>query len=395
MSRRPPSQHPRLTRIRRFFGRVRSVTDTFFTGKNQVTLYKHGGEFFPALFAALQAATRSIHLEFYIVRHDRIGRAVAEQLIQAARRGVSVYLLYDYIGSFDTPGSFFRMLEQEGVRCVAFNPPPFRRGLAWFDKRDHRKIAVIDGRTAFTGGLNIAEEYAGFGEDTKQWRDMGVRIEGPAVRELLQVFCENWQGETGEEPPVCTALEAQETAGKDDVMIVSGGPHHNRSRIRAAFRAAIAGAEESIRIENPYFVPGPRITRSLLRAARRGVRVQLILPSYSDVPLVRLVSRGVYANLIRGGIQIYERKETMLHAKVMLIDDDWAVIGSANLDQRSFHRNYEVSVVVDSQEFGSQVAGMFAADLALSLPVSLAEHERRGWLVRLGERLFKPISWFL
>ncbi|HEY5974362.1 MAG TPA: cardiolipin synthase [Geobacteraceae bacterium] len=395
MSRRPSPQHPRLTRIRRFFGRLRSVTDTFFTNNNEVTLYQHGGEFFPALLSALEAATRSIHLEFYTVRNDRVGQAVAERLLQSARSGVNVYLLYDYMGSFDTPGSFFRMLEQGGVHCVAFNPPPFRRGLAWFDKRDHRKIAVIDGQTAFAGGLNIADEYAGFGEDTKRWRDMGVRIQGPAVLELLKVFCENWQGETGDELPACAAMPAVGTKGNDDVMIVSGGPHHNRSRIRAAFRAAIAGAEESIRIENPYFVPGPRITRSLLRAARRGVQVQLILPAYSDVPLVRLVSRGFYAPLIRGGIQIYERKKTILHSKVMLIDDSWAVIGSANLDQRSFHRNYEVSVVVDSDAFGEQVAGMFAADLALSVPVSLAEHERRGWLVRLGERLCKPISWFL
>ena len=395
MSHRSTSRQHRFARIRRFFGRFRHVTDTFFSCGNQVTLYRHGGEFFPALYEALQRATSSICLEFYIVRNDQVGQAVAELLLQAAGRGVSVCLLYDYIGSFETPAGFFRMLEQGGVRCVAFNPSPFRRGLAWFDKRDHRKIAVIDGTTAFAGGLNIAKEYAGFGEDPTRWRDMGVRLQGPAVQELRQVFYENWIHETGEEPPADEAPPGQARDGNDDVMIVSGGPHHNRSRIRAAFRIAIAGAERSIRIENPYFVPGPRITRSLLRAAGRGVRVQLILPSHSDVPLVRLVSRSYYAPLIRGGIEIYERTGTVLHAKVMLIDDAWAVIGSANLDQRSFHRNYEVSVVVASAVFGRQVASMFADDLALSRPVTLAAHEQRGWLVRVMERLCAPISWFL
>jgi cardiolipin synthase len=179
------------------------------------------------------------------------------------------------------------------------------------------------------------------------------------------------------------------------VMIVSGGPHHNRSFIRSAFRMAIAGAADSVKILNPYFLPGPRVLRSLLRAAERGVRVQLVLPAKSDVPLVSLLSRSTYGLLLKGGIEIYERKGTVLHAKVMLIDDYWGVIGSANLDQRSFHRNYEVNVIVDSREFGWQMAGMFADDLALSRRVLLEEHERRGLFVRVMERLCAPVSWFL
>ena len=158
---------------------------------------------------------------------------------------------------------------------------------------------------------------------------------------------------------------------------------------------AIAGASEEIKILNPYFLPGPRVLRSLLRAAGRGVRVQLILPAKSDVPLVRLLSRSYYALLLRGGIEIFERQGTMLHAKVMLIDDYWAVIGSANLDHRSFHRNYEVNVIVDSREFGSQVAEMFEQDLAMSRSIVLEEHERRGVWVRFLERCCAPISWFL
>lgn len=380
----------------RFFNLFRRNTEAFPTRGNRVELFKQGGEFFPAMFQAIHQAERTVCLEFYIIRDDATGRAFADTLLAAAARGVMVYLLYDYIGCFDTPGSFFRRLEKGGVACCPFNPPPFRKGIAWFDKRDHRKIAVIDGKTAFTGGLNIGDEYAGHGENPHRWRDVGIRIEGPAVQELQRLFRESWHSEKRTVPEGCADnYQLSDPPGADEVFIVNGGPHHNRSFIRSAFRMAIAGASDSITIANPYFIPGPRVARSLLRAAGRGVRVQLILPSKSDVPLVKLVSRTYYAPLLRSGIEIFEREGTMLHAKVMLIDDCWSVIGSANLDQRSFHRNYEVNVIVDSLEFGKQVAEMLAVDLAGSRRIMLAEHEKRGWYVRFLERLCSPVSWFL
>jgi cardiolipin synthase len=242
--------------------------------------------------------------------------------------------------------------------------------------------------------MNIGDEYAG-GYKTLHWRDVGVRIEGAAVQELRRLFCESWQSENAELPICGYEADCSRTAGKDEVAIVSGGPHHNRSRIRAAFRMAIAGATAGIRIETPYFVPGPRFIRALLRAVKRGVRVQLILPDKSDVPLVRLVNRSSYATLIKGGIEIYELGGTVLHGKVMLIDGHWSVIGSANLDQRSFHRNFEVNVIAASSDFGRQVDEMFSEDLAASRRISLEEHERRGFGVRLLERLIAPVSWFL
>jgi cardiolipin synthase len=225
---------------------------------------------------------------------------------------------------------------------------------------------------------------------------VGVRIDGPAVAVLGELFRESWRDEGGCVPDDrASSLPAAPASGDAGVLVVSGGPHHNRSFIRSAFRMAMAGAAESIRIINPYFIPGPRVIRSLLRAAARGVRVQLILPARTDVRLVQLVSRSSYAPLLKAGIEIYERQGTVLHAKVMLIDCCWAVIGSANLDHRSFHRNYEVNVVVDSQEFGDQVAAIFADDLAQSRRVDLDEHERRGLVARALERLFSLISWFL
>jgi cardiolipin synthase len=384
---------PRSSRFSRLF---RRNTAADFLAGNRVELFRNGGDFFPAMLEAFLEATSRLHLEFYIIKNDAVGRAFAETLLAVAARGVEVRLIYDYIGCFETPNSYFQQLELGGVRCLPFNPPSFRRGVSWFDKRDHRKMALIDGRSAFVGGVNIANEYAGYGECMERWRDLGVRIDGPAVTELDELFRESWRREGG--GTVVGGMEVpgeRQESGNDGVLIVSGGPHHNRSFIRSAFRMAMAGATHTIRIITPYFVPGPRIIRTLLRAAARGVQVQLILPEQNDVPLVRLVSRSYYAPLLKAGVAIFEREGTVLHAKVMLIDDCWAVVGSANLDQRSFHRNFEVNVIVDSQEFGSQVAEMFATDLALSRRIDLAEHENRGLLVRLFERLFTPLSWFL
>lgn len=385
----------RKFRRSRFFARFRRSTEAEFSRGNSLALLRTGGDFFGELFASIDQASRSIYLEFYIVRADRTGKHLAELLQRASGRGVAVCLLYDYIGSFDTPASFFRSLEKSGVRCVPFNPPPFRKGLRWFDRRDHRKLAVIDGRVAFAGGMNIGDEYAGVARQERYWRDVGMRLEGPSVGELQQLFCENWHDETSGDPKWCGELTEPPPHGVDEVAIVSGGPHHNRSRIRAAFRMAIAAAAESIRIQTPYFVPGPRFIRALLRAARRGVKVQLILPGRSDVPLVSLANRSSYATLIKGGIEVFERQVTILHTKVMLVDGAWSVIGSANLDHRSFHRNYEVNVIVASHEFGQQVDEMFADDLACSRRIFLEEHEKRGIMIRLMERLAAPMNWFL
>ena len=349
----------------------------------------------PALHGACEAATRYIALEFYMVRDDHAGHLFADVLRHAVSRGVQVLLLYDYVGCFDTSSGYFRMLEQAGVRCVAFNPPSFRRGIRWFDRRDHRKIAVIDGKNAFICGMNIGDEYSGFGESPRRWRDVGIGIRGPAVASLQRLFLENWTEagggvagnvETVAEPPAC---------GDAAVMIVSGGPHHRRSFIHASFRLAIGGAASSVKILNPYFIPGVRVLRALLRAARRGVNVQLILPSISDVPLVKLVSRGYLSPLLRAGVEVYERQGTVLHAKLMFIDDHWAIIGSANLDFRSFHRNYEVNITVDSHAFARQVTEMLESDLLCSRRVTLQEHEGRSWFFRLLELLLSPLGRFL
>lgn len=383
-------------RSSRFLRRFRKSTEAAFFSGNRVDLLPHGGDFLPAMLEEFRSASSHICLEFYIIRNDRVGDLFARSLAEAAGRGVAVLLVYDYIGCLETPASYFRELEKSGVRCTPFNRPPFRKGLGWFDRRNHRKYACIDGSRVFLGGLNIGNEYAGFGDSIGKWRDVGVRIEGPAAGEFDRLFRETWEGETGSPPPGLAASAIRPAVqGAADVMVVNGAPHHTRSFIRSSFRMAIAGASKSVRIITPYFVPGPLVVRSLLRAAKRGVRIQILLPAISDVPLVKIASRAYLSALLKGGIEIYERKGTVLHAKVMLIDECWATLGSANLDFRSFHRNYEVNVIVDHPDFGRQVNRMFDEDLAQSGRITLEEHESRGWFERLLERLCDPIRRFL
>ncbi len=362
---------------------------------NRVTLYAQGGDFFPALFAAAAAAESSILAEFYRIKDDRTGREFAQALLDAAGRGVAAALIYDVVGCFDTPVAYFRRLEAGGVRCLPFNPPAFSR-LHWLDIRDHRKLVVLDGVTAFLGGLNVGDEYAGFGDSLHSWRDVGIRLDGPAAGELRTLFRETWRQEGAEAMPLPADDPAEPQAtGDADVMVVNGTPRRTRSVIGRSFRLAMAVAHYSIRIMTPYFVPGPRVIRALLRALRHGVRVQMILPSVSDVPLVKRASRVYLAPLLQAGAELYERQGTILHAKVMLIDDRWVTLGSANLDLRSFHRNHEINVVIDSREFGGQVRRMFADDLVQSRRIDAAEFARQGLFERLLTWLLSPLSRFL
>ncbi len=364
------------------------------TQGNRVALFVHGGDFFPALFAAMESASVSIHAEFYIVKDDRTGRKFAQALMTAAARGVETALIYDVVGCFETPVAYFRRLQAAGVRCLPFNPPAFSR-LHWLDVRDHRKLVVIDGATAFLGGLNIGDEYAGYGDSLTNWRDVGIRLDGAAAGELQQLFRGTWRQESGEAEPFRETPSVSVPPGDADVMVVNGTPRQTRSVIGRSFRLAMTVARDSIRIMTPYFVPGPRVVRALLRALGQGVRVEMILPSVSDVPLVKTVSRAYLAPLVQAGAELYERQGTILHAKAMLIDDRWITLGSANLDLRSFHRNYEINVVIDSPAFGDQVRRMFDEDLARSRRIDAVDYARRSLLERLLAWLLSPLSRFL
>jgi cardiolipin synthase len=381
----------------RLFKHIRFAGHPVTYRRNRVALYPDGPLFFQTLFAAIRSAERYLLLEYYLIRNDSTGSAFAAELMDAHRRGVQVFLIYDYIGCVETHSVYFKNLTRHGIKLVAFNVPSFKRGIHWFDKRDHRKMTIIDGRQAFLGGFNIGDEYAGPVAGAFKFRDVGFSIAGSAVHELERIFSETWQMER-DEPPGTGAGGRDLSAprpGRANVNIVSGGPHHRSSYIRSAFLAAITSASESVLIVTPYFVPGPRIIRSLLLAVRRGVQVRILLSAKSDVPLMRLVGCSYYTALLKEGIEIYELEREILHAKVMLIDGERTVIGSANLDQRSFHRNFEINCIIDNNSFGRQIAQMLEQDFRDSRAITITDHERRGKLSQLLEKLVNLIAWFL
>jgi cardiolipin synthase len=382
----------------RLLARIRPHTMPVTYRHNRVALFPDGTHFFQGLLAALRSAECMILMEYYIIRNDETGSALATELAAALQRGVRVLLIYDYIGCIDTPSAYFKNLSERGVELIPFNVPSFRRGIHLFDKRNHRKMTIIDSRVALLGGFNIGDEYAGAGELQNRFRDLGFSISGSVVQELIGSFGDIWQMERDERPDlaaVCEQRTARRHPGDANVAIVSGGPHQSSSSIRSAFLFNIASAAEELLVANPYFVPGPRIIRALLRAARRGVRVRMLMPARSDVPLVQLVGRSFYGILLRGGIEIFEMEREILHAKVMLVDGERAVIGSANLDQRSFHRNFEINCVIDSSTFGTQIRKELEADFNAARRVTLGGHESRGIVLRVMEKFVNLFSWFL
>lgn len=395
----PTRKRKRLRRMMRLFRLFRPSFLPVTYRHNRVVLYPGGRSLFRSMYAALRSAKRFILIEFYLIRADRTGAALAAELADAVRRGVRVWMIYDYVGSIDTPSSFFEGMARQGIELIPFNVPSFRRGLHWFDRRDHRKMAIIDGEIAYLGGFNIGDEYSGLVEQSQRFRDVGFSVAGSAVGELVRNFSETWQMERGQPPALPSgggdAAPHPRRRGQADVVIVSGGPHHSRSYIRGAFLVNIASAVEEILIATPYFVPGPRMIRSLLRAVRRGVAVRLLLPARSDVPLVRLLGRSYYGALLGKGIEIRELEREILHGKVMLIDGERTVIGSANLDQRSFHRNYELNSIIDDRTFGRQIRRMLLRDFEDSRRITREAHERRGWTARLLERVIDLFGWFL
>src|SRR6266704_1253536 len=262
----------RLPRFIRLLGRLRPLELPVTHRHNRVELFHGGRQFFEALFAAIHSAEHTILLEYYLIHNDRLGNGLADELAAAVQRGVTVRLIYDYIGCLDTPASYFKNLSKKGVKLLQFNVPSFKRGLYWFDKRDHRKMAIVDGSLALLGGFNVGDAYAGCVADKLSFRDLGFSIRGEAVVELEAVFHETWNSEHETAVRVAPELPRHKISKSGDaaVNIISGGPRQRRSYIREAFQVNIASAAEEILIATPYFVPGPRIMRSLLRAVRRG-----------------------------------------------------------------------------------------------------------------------------
>jgi cardiolipin synthase len=358
---------------------------------NRVRACFRGPETFEAMRAAIDAARAEVLVESYIFKDDATGRSLLEAFARAAGRGVRVCVLADAFGSIATRRAFWKEMRSRGVEVRLFNPlfphlltQPFR---------DHRKILVVDCATAFTGGMNIGDEYgSGLSAHGGPWRDTHVKVDGPAAWAMATVFTEAWRVAGGS--PIELHPLASETGGIP-VLVLDSRPGRGHGETASVLAAIVAAARKRLWITNAYFAPRRRAVEILGEAVRRGVDVRILLPGLSDVPLVRHAGHGHYAALLESGVRIFEYQTAVLHAKSATADDFLSVAGSTNLDFRSFHFNAECNLVMLDPETARTFSEAFEADLSRSVEITPALWTRRSFLHRAGDAFARCLGPFL
>ncbi len=362
-----------------------------FTKGNGVRLLIDGPDTFQAIFDAIDGADRFVLIQFYTIRDDGLGQRLAGVAKRAAARGVKVYLLYDEIGSSKTARGFFEDLRLAGVAVSKFNTGK-RMFANWqVNFRNHRKIVVVDCKRAFVGGHNVGDEYLGLDSHFGHWRDTHVEVSGPIVAACQISFYEDWYWATGEQLEVEWAFE---TAADDDVtaLVMRSGPADRFETCGLTFCQLVDAATERIWLVSPYFVPDAAIGSALHLAALRGVDVRIIIPDKVDHLVVWLAAFTYLEDAARAGIKIYRYTGGFLHQKVILVDDELAAVGTANLDNRSFRLNFEITVLFADQDFASEVARMLEEDLKHCRRYHDRELAERGWLFRFASRAARLVA---
>jgi cardiolipin synthase len=359
---------------------------------NKVTLLQDGAATYPAMITAIRKARDHINMESYIIDDDEIGRQFSDLLLEKQHAGVQVNVIYDSIGGINTPQAFFARLSEAGIAVLEFNPVnPFAGTTPWLpNNRDHRKLLVVDGQTAFIGGINISSVYASGSvihsagnkrRSSIAWRDTDLQIEGPVVAEFQKLFLETWEKQRGKPLAERNYFPALKAEGKDIVRAIGSTPDDPYSLIFLTLISAIGNAEQHVHLTHAYFVPDPQLLQALIEAAERGVEVKLILPGHTDSGITFHAGRANYTALLNAGVKIYERQGPLLHSKTALIDGVWSCLGSSNLDWRSFLDNDEVNAVVLGRDFARQMQAMFEKDLQGSKAIDLATWQQRSpWL---------------
>jgi cardiolipin synthase len=356
-------------------------------------VFHRGQEAFQFMQRAIESARHEILLESYIFKDDATGWEMLELLGQASARGVAVRVLADAFGSLWTRSGFWREMRSRGCEVRLFHPlfPYF-----WYQfLRDHRKILVVDRSVAFTGGMNIGEEYGSprARKHARAWRDAHARVEGPAAWELALVFSEAWHraGGTPLEIPSLVVDDAEPVAGAS-VLVLDSRPLRGHEESASVLSAIVGAARRSVFITNAYFAPRPVAVDVLGDAARRGVDVRLLLPGASDVPIIRHAGHGYFDSLLARGVRIFEYGAAVLHAKTLVADGFVSVVGSTNLDFRSFRFNAECNLVVLDEATGTGMTAAFEEDLAHSEEIRGEHWRRRALGHRLGDALARSLS---
>jgi cardiolipin synthase A/B len=386
--------------LERHLGVLAALGEAQLLRGNAVRLLIDGPATFAAMKAAIAAARHRVLVETYIIEDEGVAAEFGALLLRKAAEGVRVALMYDSVGSIGTDEAFFERLRAGGVAVCAYNPVnPLKRPGRWNPvERNHRKMTAVDSDVAFTGGINLSNDYArgsggsgpgGGVDDVAGWRDTQVELRGPVVAAMARVFHESWlrQQCPGALPPAPPPREP--APGRRVVRLVTADP--NVDRLNPTYSALLAGVDaavESVHVTMAYFAPGPEFVAALVRAARRGVDVALVLPGKSDVTLVMHAARSYYAELLAAGVRIHEMQHAVMHAKTAVVDGVLSTVGSSNLDWRSIVANHEIDVIVLGDDFGAEMEALFRRDLAAARPVDPVAWTRRG----LGQRLMEGLG---
>ena len=374
-----------------FAATVAAYTGSPVVGGNRVEVLLNGDEIFPAKLRAIRSARRTINYAQYVFEEGKPAQEVAQAMAERCRAGVTVNVLLDAVGALALPTEYRDIMTNAGCRVESFRPlSPF--AIDKVNNRNHRRILVVDGRMGITGGSGTSGKWGGDGKTQDHWRDTDVWIEGPVVEQLQGAFAENWLEATG------IALGGRdyfpaplEAKGHASAQAVRSSPAGGSTAMYTMFLLAMASARRSIYITNPYFLPDDKMVETLVRTARNRVRVVLLLPGAIDHNIVKQASRAELGRLLEAGVEVYEYRAALLHAKTMVVDSRWATVGSTNLDRRSFALNDEINLVVYDEAIAHRLERIFEADLARSRRITYEGWRNRSMMSRFLEFLALPV----
>jgi cardiolipin synthase len=370
------------------------------TAGNQIDFYHEGRPAFDAMLAAIRQAKHHVHLQKFIFQPDEIGHEFLALLTEKARQGVEVRLLYDAVGSRRLRQRHLTALRAAGGRASVFLPINLLRRSIQVNLRNHRKILVTDGQVGFIGGLNIGDEYLGKVPRFGFWRDTHLRLQGPVVADLQRVFAEDWDFAAGEtlitddDPEKCVYLRTREVGGPYRAQVIDSGPDRDLKGIREIYHAAILRARRRVWIASPYFVPDAGLRDALRLAGYQGLDVRFLGQYRPDKMIPQLAARYYWREVLAAGVKVYQYTRGMMHAKVVIVDDDWASVGTANLDNRSLLLNFEVNCLMYSHQAVAELAAQFERDLETAVRLDGDVYARRPLAARLLEnacRLLSPV----
>lgn len=356
-------------------------------GGNRTQALLNGSEIFPSMLQAIRGAQKTINFETYIYWSEAIGKEFAEAFAERARAGVKVHVLIDWVGSSKMDQAYLDTMEQAGVEVQKYHPLKWYN-VARINNRTHRKLLVVDGKIGFTGGVGIAGQWTGNADSPDHWRDSHYRVEGPVVAQMQAVLIDNWIKTTGKVLDGPDYFPVLKPVGDDHAQVFSSSPQGGSDSMRLMYMLAMTAAEKSLHLSISYFVPDELTRQILIDAAKRGVKVQIIVPGeHMDVDLVRRSSRSMWGDLLQAGVEIYEYEPTMYHCKVMIVDGLMVSVGSTNFDDRSFRMNDEANLNIYNAAFAQSQITVFNDDLKHARRITYAQWKQRPFSEKMHEHV--------